>query len=190
MRILPLAWPHGVLHALSVYDVFEKTEIESKLIVIGVVRACVFKQATQTQDVSQSFHNLSTKVSSVTYVYVQRQWVCVCVSVFVFSVAFSTHLPLCCDEYINNNVCYSNKPWIQPSVSLALLKTCSKFPHISCYSTHQLIKLHQQGSIAPQTREVDLTQQKATGLWGLLEWHNHIIYFSAAGEATSWSQVG
>lgn len=34
--------------------------------------------------------------------------------------------------------------------------------------------------------------QKATGLWGLPEWHNRIIYLfiSAAGEATSWSQVG
>lgn len=39
-------------------------------------------------------------------------------------------------------------------VRLALLKTCSKFPQISCYSTHQLTKLHQQGSRAPQAREV------------------------------------
>lgn len=43
------------------------------IIITGVVRACAFKQATQTQDGSQSFHNLSTKVSSLTYVYVQRQ---------------------------------------------------------------------------------------------------------------------
>lgn len=68
---------------ISVLDVLEYKEIQSKLIVIKS-RACI-KQATQTRDGSQSFHNLSTKVSSVTYVYVQRQWMCV--SVFV-SVAF------------------------------------------------------------------------------------------------------
>lgn len=48
-----------------------KIKVQSKLIVFGVVRA-LKKQATQTRDGSQSFHNVSTKVSSVTYVYVQR----------------------------------------------------------------------------------------------------------------------
>lgn len=72
---------------ISVLDVLEYKEIQSKLIVIKS-RACI-KQATQTRDGSQSFHNLSTKVSSVTCVYVQRQWMCV--SVFV-SVAFFLHV--------------------------------------------------------------------------------------------------
>lgn len=72
MRDLPLAGPHKVRHALSVLDVFEK-EVQIKLFVFRVVRACALKRATQTRDGSQSFHNVSTKVSSVTYVYVQRQ---------------------------------------------------------------------------------------------------------------------
>lgn len=51
----------------------KRKRFKANCIIIRVVRACALKQATQTRDGSQSFHNLSTKVSSLTYVYVQRQ---------------------------------------------------------------------------------------------------------------------
>lgn len=64
-------------------------EVQSDFL-FRVLRAYTLKQATQTEDGSQSFHNASTKVGSVTYVYVHGQWVCVCIPV-----ALSTRLPLC-----------------------------------------------------------------------------------------------
>lgn len=72
-----------VRHALSVLDVFEKEEVESKL-VFRVLRARVLKQATRTRDGSQSFHNVSTKVSSVTCMYKDSECVSVCIPVAFF----------------------------------------------------------------------------------------------------------
>lgn len=81
--------PHEVWHALSVLDVIEKKKrFKANW---RVVRACALKQATQTQDGSQSFHNVSTKVSSVTCVCMYKDGVCVCVCI---PVAFSTDSPL------------------------------------------------------------------------------------------------
>lgn len=67
----------------SQFLMYLKRKIQSKR--FRVVRACALKkQATQTWDCLQSFHNMSTKVSSVTRVYVQR-W---CVWLRMFSCGF------------------------------------------------------------------------------------------------------
>lgn len=61
-----------------------KLKVQSKVVVFkSRARMCVKKQATPTRDGSQLVHNVSTKVSSVTGVYVQRQCVRVCVCVLV-----------------------------------------------------------------------------------------------------------
>lgn len=64
-----------------------------------------------------------------------------------------------------------------------------KYPQISCYSTRQPTENYMNKATEPHPtsllhsapigagNELTACLQKARGLWGLLEWHHHIIIY-------------
>lgn len=109
-----------------------------------------------------------------------RASVCVFLCLFFFFFYFSS------EAEINNNTCNSNKPWIHSTVRHTLLKTCLKYPHISCYGTHHPLKLHEQGSRAPpaphlQARKTDLllTESRGTLRFAWMAQPYYLFIFSA-----------
>lgn len=115
---------------------------------------------------------------------------CVCVFLWLFFFSFFFFY-LSFEAEINNNTCNSNKPWIHSTVRHTLLKTCLKYPQISCYGTHHPLKLHEQGSRAPpaphlQARKTDLLLTESRGTlrfaW-MAQPYYLFIFFCAAGEA-------